>query len=57
MQSEDRLLTNLARVYLANRGVWEAIPGAGPVVPVPGTPEDVEAYVNAYAELVRELTG
>ncbi|MGZ4126473.1 MAG: aminotransferase class III-fold pyridoxal phosphate-dependent enzyme, partial [Actinomycetota bacterium] len=31
LDSEDRLLTNLARVYLANRGVWEAIPGAGPV--------------------------
>ena len=56
IESEDRLLTNLARVYLANRGVWEAIPGAGPVVPVPGTREDVGAYVNAYGELVRELT-
>ena len=53
---EDRLLTNLARAYLANRGVWEAIPGAGPVVPVPGTREDVAAYVSAYGELVAELT-
>ncbi|MGZ4155060.1 MAG: transaminase [Actinomycetota bacterium] len=56
LDSEDRLLTNLARVYLANRGVWEAIPGAGPVVPVPATREDVQAYVSAYGELVRELT-
>jgi glutamate-1-semialdehyde 2,1-aminomutase len=53
---EDRLLTNLARVYLANRGVWEAIPGAGPTVPVPATARDVDAYVSAYGELVDELT-
>jgi glutamate-1-semialdehyde 2,1-aminomutase len=56
MRSEDRLLTNLARVYLANRGVWEAIPGAGPVVPVPATSAEVGAYVAAYGDLVRELT-
>jgi glutamate-1-semialdehyde 2,1-aminomutase len=55
-EGKDRLLTNLERVYLANRGVWEAIPGAGPVVPVPGTDEDVQAYVSAYGDLVRELT-
>jgi glutamate-1-semialdehyde 2,1-aminomutase len=54
--TEDRLLTNLARVYLANRGVWEAIPGAGPTVPVPAAREDVDAYVSAYAEMVGELT-
>jgi glutamate-1-semialdehyde 2,1-aminomutase len=54
--SEDRLLTNLARVYLANRGVWEAIPGAGPTVSVPATRADVQAYVSAYGELVDELT-
>jgi glutamate-1-semialdehyde 2,1-aminomutase len=52
---EDRLLTNLFRVYLANRGVWEAIPGAGPTVPVPATAEDVDRYVDAYGSLVDEL--
>jgi glutamate-1-semialdehyde 2,1-aminomutase len=55
--TEDRLLTNLIRVFLANRGVWEAIPGAGPTVAVPATAEDVDRYVDAYAALVRELTG
>jgi glutamate-1-semialdehyde 2,1-aminomutase len=53
--SEDRLLTNLARVYLANRGVWEAIPGAGPTAPVPATEHDVDAYLSAYAELITEV--
>jgi len=55
--TEDRLLTNLVRVYLANRGVWEAIPGAGPTVPVPATEEDVDRYVTAFGELLAELTG
>ena len=32
----DDCLTRLIRIWLANRGVWEAIVGAGPVVPVPG---------------------
>ena len=54
--SEDRLLTNLFRVYLANRGVWEAIPGAGPTVPVAATSDDVDRYVDAYGSLVDELT-
>jgi glutamate-1-semialdehyde aminotransferase len=53
--TEDRLLTNLFRVFLANRGVWDAIPGAGPTVPVPATPEDVARYVDAYGALVDEL--
>jgi glutamate-1-semialdehyde 2,1-aminomutase len=44
------------RVYLANRGVWEAIVGAGPTCSVPATVEDVDRYLGAHASLVRELT-
>jgi glutamate-1-semialdehyde 2,1-aminomutase len=44
------------RVYLANRGVWEAIVGAGPTCPVPATDEDVDRYLDAHGSLVRELT-
>ena len=29
----DGQLTRLVRIWLANRGIWEALPGAGP----PGT--------------------
>jgi hypothetical protein len=36
--------------------VWEAIVGAGPVVPVPGTEEDVDAYLGAWDELLAALT-
>jgi glutamate-1-semialdehyde 2,1-aminomutase len=52
----NELLTRLIRIWLANRGVWEAIVGAGPVVPVPATEEDVDAYVDAWDALLVRLT-
>jgi glutamate-1-semialdehyde 2,1-aminomutase len=54
--ARDIPLTLLGRVYLANRGVWEAIVGAGPTCPVPATEEDVDRYVDAYRSLIHELT-
>jgi glutamate-1-semialdehyde 2,1-aminomutase len=51
----DGQLTRLIRVWLANRGIWEALPGAGPTVPVPATSADVSRYVNAYTDLLAEL--
>jgi glutamate-1-semialdehyde 2,1-aminomutase len=56
-RSLDVPLRRAMRVYLANRGVWEAIIGAGPTVPIPGTEEDVDRYVEAYAGLLEELAG
>jgi glutamate-1-semialdehyde 2,1-aminomutase len=51
----DEMLTRLIRIWLANRGIWEALPGAGPTVCVPASRGDVDRYVNAYAELLAEL--
>jgi glutamate-1-semialdehyde 2,1-aminomutase len=51
----DERLSRLIRVWLANRGVWEAIVGAGPVVPVPAADDDVGAYLAAWDELVEAL--
>jgi glutamate-1-semialdehyde 2,1-aminomutase len=51
----DEQLTRLVRIWLANRGVWDALPGAGPTVPVPATRADITRYVDAYAELLAEL--
>ena len=51
----DDTLTRLIRIWLANRGIWEALPGAGPIVPVPATRADVGRYVNAYGELLAQL--
>jgi hypothetical protein len=55
-QIADRPLIALWRLFLANRGVWEAIPGAGPTVSVPCTAADVHAYVGAVRELLRTVS-
>jgi glutamate-1-semialdehyde 2,1-aminomutase len=52
----DYELTRLMRIWLANRGIWEALAGAGPTVPVPATHTDVGHYLTAYAELLAALT-
>lgn len=52
---QDDLLTRLIRIWLANRGVWEAIVGAGPVAAVPAADEDVDAYLAAWNELLNVL--
>jgi glutamate-1-semialdehyde 2,1-aminomutase len=51
----DDLLTRLIRIWLANREVWEAIVGAGPVCSVPATDGDVDAYLAAWNELMDAL--
>jgi hypothetical protein len=48
-------LTRLARIWLASRGVWDALPGAGPAVPIPAARAHVTRYIEAYAELLAEL--
>jgi glutamate-1-semialdehyde 2,1-aminomutase len=52
----DVELRDLTRVYLANRGVWEALVGAGPTCSVPATDVDIDLYVDAFDSLIRELT-
>lgn len=54
--TNDVELIVTTRVYLANRGIWDAIVGAGPTCPVPAASEDVDMYVDAYGSLLRELT-
>ena len=51
----DGPLTRLIRIWLANRGVWEALPGAGPTVSVPAARGDVTRYLEAYADLLARL--
>ena len=52
----DLEVTQLLRIWMANRGIWEALPGAGPTVPIPATEADVDGYVDAYAGLLTALT-
>jgi glutamate-1-semialdehyde 2,1-aminomutase len=51
----DEDLDLLKRVYFANRGVWEALFGAGPTVSVAATREDVDHYLAVLEEFVGEL--
>ena len=53
----DLELTRALRLWLANRGVWEAIPGAGPTISVPASEQDVDRYLEAYAGFLQELSG
>ena len=55
-RTKDVELLVTARVYLANRGIWEAIIGAGPTCSVPATEGDVDVYVDAFGSLIVELT-
>ena len=43
------------RIWLASRGIWEALPGAGPTACVPAARADVDRYVNVYGELLAQL--
>lgn len=52
----DDLLSRLIRIWLVNRGVWEAIVGAGPVCSVPATDGDVDAYLDAWNQLLAALS-
>ena len=53
----DVPLRRLFRVYLANRGVWDAIVGAGPTCSVAASADDVNAYLAAFGAAIGELTG
>ncbi len=50
-----RDVTDLRRVYFANRGVWEAIYSAGPCVGVAHAEADVDRYLDVLAEFAAEL--
>jgi glutamate-1-semialdehyde 2,1-aminomutase len=51
----DVPLRRLMRIYLANRGVWDAIVGAGPTCSVAATDDDVDVYLAAFRDLMGEL--
>jgi glutamate-1-semialdehyde aminotransferase len=53
---EQPELNALLRLYLANRGVWEAISTAGPAMSVAATHDDVATYLAAFREFVADVT-
>lgn len=44
------------KVFMANRGIWDAIASAGPAVSYAAGPEDVDAYLKVAGEFLDELT-
>jgi len=54
-QSLDAELINARRVYLANRGIWDAVASAGPQVSFAHEPADVDAYLSAVANFLGEV--
>jgi glutamate-1-semialdehyde 2,1-aminomutase len=53
----DPELGALIRIYLANRGIWEAGWWAGPAVSIAAVQADIGQYLQTLSELTAELTG
>lgn len=49
-------LSDSRRIYMANRGLWEAVVFAGPSVSFPMTEGDVDLYLTIARDWSRELT-
>jgi len=52
----DSALFNLQRLYLLNRGIWEAIDSAGPAVSFAASEADVDAYLGVFDDFLAALT-
>lgn len=52
--SFDVDLFNVQRLYMANRGVWEAIDSAGPACGIQTSQEDVDRYLEVLDSFLRE---
>ena len=52
----DGDLRNMMRVYMANRGIWEAIFSASPAVSLAATKGDIDFYLSVFDECLGELT-
>jgi len=49
-------LADARKVFLLNRGVWDAIATAGPSVSYAVDQADVDTYVDVTGDFLRELT-
>jgi glutamate-1-semialdehyde aminotransferase len=54
-RSLDRDFVDTRRLFMANRGVWEAIGSAGPAASFAHTPEDVDVYLRVTDEFLATL--
>ena len=54
--SIDEPFINTRRVYMANRGVWDAVTSAGPQSSFAHTDADIETYLAAATDFLGEIT-
>ena len=54
--ADDPELRNLMRVYMANRGVWEAITSQSPAVSFAADDADIDLYLSVYEACLDALT-
>ena len=47
---DDRELRKYLRIFMANRGIWDAITNAGPAMPIGSIGRDVDLYLEVFAE-------
>jgi glutamate-1-semialdehyde 2,1-aminomutase len=52
----DLELFNAQRLYMANRGIWEAIDSAGPACGTQASDADVDRYLATLDDFLRELS-
>lgn len=52
----DLELFNLQRLYMANRGIWEAIDSAGPACGTQASEADVDRYLQVLDDFLSELS-
>lgn len=55
VQSHPRDITNLRRVYFANRGIWDAIYSAGPCVSTAHRGAEIDSYPDLLSDLMHEV--
>ena len=56
-RSLDAELIDARRLFMANRGLWEAIASAGPAVSLAHAAEDVDAYLGVLDAFLEEVAG
>ena len=55
--SLDAALVDTRRIYMANRGIWDAVVSAGPQASFAHEPSDIERYLQAADDFIGEVTG
>jgi glutamate-1-semialdehyde aminotransferase len=55
VRSLDYELIDTRRVFMANRGIWEAVASAGPQASIAHTEEDIETYLAAAGAFLDEV--